>query len=250
MFIYVNDCIYCTTTNLMFRKMYIFTWYDPSSVVLYYKYLQSWKFTWRQSALLLIRNISYILLDLLDPSSYTYKKRVNLHPSPEVSFQIFMLPTIFGTLDFSITSIHPGRLTWNLQITHEKKGKWSSRHPWGHVPAVHLPGCSGVPPIPKPLLPVAVTHTPQGGVSLPFVSRRSQVVWEAQSWDAIAIARIQRMEATWLGGRNGYSYTGKHTRTFTSWWFQIYFFQFSPRSVGKMNPFRRIFFKWVGSTTN
>ena len=26
---------------------------------------------------------------------------------------------------FQVCKLHPGRLTWNLQITHEKKGKWS-----------------------------------------------------------------------------------------------------------------------------
>ena len=137
-----------------------------------------------------------------------------------------------------MTSIHPGRLTWNLQITHEKKGKWSSRHPWGHVPAVNLPGCicssiptptrwgplttisgfipsythlqpwfsigfAGVISLPYngpggPFLYPLLLHTPQGGVSLLFVSRRSQVVWEAQSWDAIA--RSKGGWATWLGG--------------------------------------------------
>ena len=33
---------------------------------------------------------------------------------------------------------------WNLQIIHEKKGKWSSKPPWGHVPAVNLQGCRDI----------------------------------------------------------------------------------------------------------
>ena len=37
-------------------------------------------------------------------------------------------------------------------------------------------------------------------------------------------------------------------REVTSWWFQT-FLEFSPRTLGKMNPFWLIFFKWVGSTT-
>ena len=37
--------------------------------------------------------------------------------------------------------VHPGRLPWNLQITHlERKMIWT-KPPWGHVPAVNLPGC-------------------------------------------------------------------------------------------------------------
>ncbi len=33
----------------------------------------------------------------------------------------------------------------------------------------------------------------------------------------------------------------------TSWWFHPHFLEFSPRTLGKMNPFWLIFFKWVGS---
>ena len=35
-----------------------------------------------------------------------------------------------------------------------------------------------------------------------------------------------------------------------SGWWQLKSFLFSPRKLGKMNPFWRTFFKWVGSTTN
>ena len=39
------------------------------------------------------------------------------------------------------SSLHPGRLTWNLLINHlERKMIWT-KPPWGHVPAVNLPGC-------------------------------------------------------------------------------------------------------------
>ena len=38
--------------------------------------------------------------------------------------------TLISEFDRKISWIHPGRLTWNLQITHEKKGKWSSKPPW------------------------------------------------------------------------------------------------------------------------
>ena len=38
------------------------------------------------------------------------------------------------------------------------------------------------------------------------------------------------------------------SKSFTKWWFQICFF--SPRKLGKMNPFLLICFRWVGSTTN
>ena len=37
--------------------------------------------------------------------------------------------------------------------------------------------------------------------------------------------------------------------TITRWW-QLKHFLFSPRTLGKMNPIWRIFFRWVGSTTN
>ena len=34
--------------------------------------------------------------------------------------------------------------------------------------------------------------------------------------------------------------------TYSKWWQLKYFLEFSPRTLGKMNPFWRIFFKWVG----
>ena len=48
-------------------------------------------------------------------------------------------------------TVHPGRLTWNLQITHlERKMVWT-KPPWGHVPAVNLPGCTETSLGPKSL---------------------------------------------------------------------------------------------------
>ena len=42
-----------------------------------------------------------------------------------------------------IITVHPGRLTWNLQITHlDRKMIWT-KPPGNYVPAVNLPGCKG-----------------------------------------------------------------------------------------------------------
>ena len=41
-----------------------------------------------------------------------------------------------------LDGLHPGRLTWNLQITHEKKGKWSEPNLQGIMVHVNLPGCN------------------------------------------------------------------------------------------------------------
>ena len=42
---------------------------------------------------------------------------------------LLMIDATLVFIKSTYTNIHPGRLTWNLQITH-LKGKWSSKPPW------------------------------------------------------------------------------------------------------------------------
>ena len=56
------------------------------------------------------------------------------HHTLEKHWQVIVLLKKDLQTNFLIGNIHPGRLTWNLQITHEKKGKWSEPNLHDDVP--------------------------------------------------------------------------------------------------------------------
>ena len=63
---------------------------------------------------------------------------------PKIFLLITPLPAIHSVPGgFAVNgSLHPGRLTWNIQITHLGMKMIWTKPPWGHVPAVNLPGCT------------------------------------------------------------------------------------------------------------
>ena len=86
--------------------------------------------------------------------------------------------------------LHPGRLTWNIQITHlenlERKTIWT-KPLWGHVPAVHLPGCrflcqncGWASKLQVLLLPRCRCCKSTGTVSCHSLSRTCQRWWESK----------------------------------------------------------------------
>ena len=78
-------------------------------------------------------------MDFSKNSGFPPKSSIKKWGFPLFSPSILGPPAIFG-----FTPIHPGRLRWNLQNTHfERKMIWT-KPPWGHVPAVNLPGCISI----------------------------------------------------------------------------------------------------------
>ena len=95
-----------------------------------------------------LQSIFYYLANLPWTSQYDQHIDVSKNSGTPKSwiltgFSIINHP-FWGTPLFLETPIHPGKLTWNLQITHfERKMIWT-KPPWGHVPAVNLPGCISI----------------------------------------------------------------------------------------------------------
>ena len=77
--------------------------------------------------------------------------------------------------DWSALSIHPGRLTWNLQITHLERNMIWTKPPGNYVPAVNLQGCnldlsisafSLIEKNPSKMNPVANCRSPSNSTNL------------------------------------------------------------------------------------
>ena len=90
-----------------------------------------------------------------------------------------------------LDGLHPGRLTWNLQITHEKKGKWSEPNLQGIMVHFYLPGCNFphspiVPPFPSVPPKSTSTASPLQGLDPEVVAQLSSHLWWCCSSSAMS----------------------------------------------------------------
>ena len=133
-------------------------------------------------------------------------------------------------------------------ITHEKKGKWSEpKPPWGHVPAVHLPGCM------LWLRSLEICKSKLLGFRLGyfldpdlFAAPRCYVLlcrmaaakmWSSLKGKLASQPSSQHSPWKWMVG----SWKGRNFKSHARRWFQLFVIS-PPTYLGKMNPFWRKYF--------
>lgn len=149
-----------------------------------------------------------------------------LHPSPEVSFQMFMLPTIVGTKDFSMTSIFVPPSTNISTISRFVFVIWNPTFPYisylVYIPLIKNHRTFVSPPTTR----CCYTHPKVECLCFSYRGGhksfgKPRVGTPSPSLE-IQRRRDEPPDGWW---RNGYSYTVRNTpKIYLSWWFQIYIY--------------------------